>query len=209
MAEYSLGKGEISVQLRVEAPCPHGEMDHHAPLRTVSSGFESWWGYYRSMAPVRILKGFLRPEEKKILMDIAAGKHQDWWPCGTPNWQPGRQNTGYEKLPLRDRFAALPLVVRSAREVGVHDDFWDCYILRYPDKGFIPPHVDQETMGHKKHARLNAVLQSPKAGGILKIENEVVELEELDAVLFYPGFSVHEVSPVEGERLLWSLGAWI
>lgn len=121
------------------------------------------------------------------------------------DWLPGRQGTGYEKLPLGDALPETlqPLLSRSLAALGVEVIAWDCYLLRYLTGTFVPVHVDPTD--HHRHLRLNAMVQA-SAGGELVIDGEVVALAAGDAVVFRPDVSEHEVRAGQGVRYVWSVG---
>jgi predicted 2-oxoglutarate/Fe(II)-dependent dioxygenase YbiX len=122
-------------------------------------------------------------------------------------WTPGRQGTGYDILPLRAE--PIPAIARALALLGTpFEQYWDAYLIRYLDGAHIPPHVDPAQHG-RRHRRLNAMLTRATRGGELRIDGALVELELGDAVLFYPDEERHEVAPVVGTRLLFSVGAWI
>ena len=131
-------------------------------------------------------------------------------------WIPGRQGTGYDKALLRDRLYDVegPVLQRGLKEVTggqqLPDDWelWDAWLLRYPDGAHIAPHTDPAREGHR-HVRLNALLKAPEGGGELTVDGQKVALEVGDAIVFAPDVQPHEVSRVTGERLLFSLGAWL
>ncbi len=124
-------------------------------------------------------------------------------------WLAGRQGTGYDKLPLRDPLHDHPVVARAIAALGTpFEDYWDVYLLRYPDGAHIPDHVDAAQYG-KRHRRLNAMLAEPTAGGELVIDGAHVPLAVGDAVLFEPDREVHHVTRVVGVRLMFSVGAWV
>ncbi|MDQ3336964.1 MAG: 2OG-Fe(II) oxygenase [Myxococcota bacterium] len=142
-----------------------------------------------------IIRAFLAADEVAALIALAS----------QPGWLAGRQGTGYDKLPLADH----PLVPRAIAVLGTpYENYWDVYLLRYVDGAHVPDHVDAAQHG-RRHRRLNAVLAQPRAGGALFIDDVLVELAVGDAVLFDPDREVHRVSPVEGTRLVFSVGAWI
>ena len=150
-----------------------------------------------------ILRAFLAVDEVASLCAIATSPGV---------WIAGRQGTGYDTLPLRDTFAGHPLppsTQRALAKIGrPYEDYWDAYLIRYLDGAHIPEHVDAAQHG-RRHRRINAVLAQPRAGGELRIDGVLVELDVGDAVLFEPDREIHRVSPVVGTRLLFSVGAWI
>lgn len=125
-------------------------------------------------------------------------------------WTPGRQGTGYDILPLKQVLpGAGTLVTRSLARLGTpFEDYWDVYLIRYLEGSHIARHVDDAQHG-KRHRRINALVTPPAGGGALWIDGRLIELAVGDAVRFYPDREVHEVTPVVGSRLLFSVGAWI
>jgi predicted 2-oxoglutarate/Fe(II)-dependent dioxygenase YbiX len=128
----------------------------------------------------------------------------------TTGWKPGRQQTGYDILALRDVMDRdAPLVARGLARIGVpFEDYWDVYFIRYEDGAYIPPHTDPAEHG-RIHRRINAVLLQGTGGGDLHVGGAKIELAVGDAVLFSPSSEIHEVSTVHGPRLLFSVGAWV
>jgi predicted 2-oxoglutarate/Fe(II)-dependent dioxygenase YbiX len=148
-----------------------------------------------------VLAAFLSDDEVRALRALAGGD----------GWTPGRQGTGYDILPLQAALPATPgsLIARSLALLGTpFERYWDVYLIRYRDGSFIAPHVDDAQHG-KRHRRINAVLTPADAGGELTIAGQRIALAIGDAVRFYPDREVHEVTPVVGTRLLFSVGAWI
>src|SRR5688572_16832186 len=68
---------------------------------------------------MRLLRGFLSPVEVAELGALDG------------EWLPGRQGTGYDKLPLRERLADHPAVLRARTVLVPHEDLWDVYVIRY------------------------------------------------------------------------------
>jgi hypothetical protein len=128
------------------------------------------------------------------------------------DWHEGRQGTGYEVLPLKKEltmFFTSVFVKRALRHIGEPvEDFWDTYLIRYPDGSSIPKHLDDASFG-LRHRRLNAMVTAPEDGGRLTINNIEIPLLVGDAVLFYPNEEEHEVTTVRGTRLIFSVGAWL
>ncbi len=128
----------------------------------------------------------------------------------TTGWKPGRQHTGYEILPLRAQMPReSPLVARALAQIGTpFEEFWDVYFIRYLDGACAPPHTDAAKHG-RTHRRINAVIAPAIHGGELIVEGARIDLAIGDAVLFSPCSELHEVTPVGGTRLLFSVGAWV
>jgi predicted 2-oxoglutarate/Fe(II)-dependent dioxygenase YbiX len=149
-----------------------------------------------------ILPAFLSALEVAELRERAAA---------VDGWTRGRQGTGYDILPLKQILPIGPdtLITRALAQLGTpFEDYWDVYLIRYPDGSHIPEHVDDAQHG-KRHRRINAMLASAHSGGELWIDGRRIDLSVGDAVRFYPDREVHAVSPVVGTRLLFSVGAWI
>jgi hypothetical protein len=150
-----------------------------------------------------ILKEFLHPSEIVWLRRRAEFAN---------DWHEGRQGTGYEVLHLKKELTMFftSVMVRRALEVigKPVEDFWDVYLIRYPDGSSIPKHRDDASFG-LRHRRLNVMLTPPEEGGVLTIDGTVILLGDGDAVLFYPNEEEHEVTTVKGTRLVFSVGAWL
>jgi len=145
-----------------------------------------------------VLRAFLSAEELAELRARATTNE---------GWTAGRQGTGYDILPLAER--DHPLVARALGRLGTpYEHYWDVYFIRYRDGSHIPAHTDPAQHG-KRHRRLNALIAPATSGGELRIDGALVELATGDAVMFYPDAEVHEVAPVVGTRLLFSVGAWL
>jgi hypothetical protein len=105
--------------------------------------------------------------------------------------------------------AGLPAIARAISHLGTpHEHYWDAYLIRYRDGAYVPPHVDPAQPG-RRHRRLNAMLSQAAGGGELRIGGQLIALSPGDAVLFYSDQEVHEVAPVTGTRLLFSVGVWL
>ncbi len=148
----------------------------------------------------QVIKGFLSADDIRLMVSIADARS---------HWQDGRQETGYEKLNIKDEIDCQPAIVRALGLVGAMDEFWDAYLLRYPNGAYIPTHKDDAGFGREKHMRLNALIEKPEDGGKLTINYRSVDLDVGDAVIFMPNAQVHSVSKVFGERLMFSVGCWI
>lgn len=150
----------------------------------------------------RRFPAFLAPAARAVLAALAERTES--------GWEPGRQGTGYEKLPLRgalaDREATLaPLLVQARVSLGVEPTDWDAYLLRFPEGSHVPPHRDPSSGG--RHLRLNTLVRAAAPGtGELRLEGQVFDLAEGDAVRFRSDAVTHQVSRVEGERLVFSVG---
>lgn len=150
------------------------------------------------MANYSVHRQFIVPEDVVKFRNIAA--------CSS-GWHPGRQGTGYDILSLK-KMAGAPFD-RARQLIGVqHDGAWDAYLIRYNDGSFIPPHRDDASFG-LRHRRLNVLVTAPISGGELLIGGILVSLAEGDGVMFHPNEDEHSVEPVVGERLLFSVGAWV
>lgn len=149
----------------------------------------------------RRFPAFLAPAARTALCELAERTES--------GWEPGRQGTGYEKLPLRglaDREAVLPpLLVQARVSLDVELSDWDAYLLRFRQGSYVPPHRDPTSGG--RHLRLNALVRAAAPGtGELRLEGEVFDLAAGDAVRFRSDAITHQVSRVEGERLVFSVG---
>ena len=153
-----------------------------------------------------ILHAFLLPAEIDALLRLADGPRA---------WTLGRQGTGYDISSLKGLAppaapaAGLPAIARAISHLGTpHEQYWDAYLIRYRDGAYVPPHVDPAQPG-RRHRRLNAMLSQPAGGGDLRIGGQPIALSPGDAVVFYSDQEVHEVAPVTGTRLLFSVGVWL
>lgn len=105
-------------------------------------------------------------------------------------WEKGRQNTGYEKLPLLCSRWPIP---------------FDLYLLRFREGVHIPPHTDRVESG--RHYRLNIVLKQAKLGGEFLCDSPIYESARIK--LFRPDIAEHAVGEVRsGTRYVLSLG-WV
>lgn len=156
---------------------------------------------------MNILEDFLTEEQMNRLLQIAEGSSE---------WTPGRQGTGYEILSLKE-VAKYDLLVQSLLDYCLAslgklkggDEFWDVYLIRYPDGSYIPSHKDEAALFGKRHRRLNALVKKPEAGGDLVIDGLSIDLDPGDAVVFFPDEREHEVTKCTGTRILWSVGCWL
>lgn len=146
---------------------------------------------------MKIVPNFLTSDQVEALI----------WLAGENVFSPGRQETGYDKTPVpKDLF--INLKNRSLEALGLTaNSSYDCYIVRYIEGAFIPPHLDDAPLATQHH-RINALIQRANKGGELFINNEAVSLALGDAYIFRPDTEIHEVYPViKGTRLIWTLGA--
>jgi hypothetical protein len=141
----------------------------------------------------RVLRGFLGPWDIDRLITA-------WRATSAGGWHVVRaQRQAYRFTP-----AAPPpdLMARALAELP-SEPAWrytDSFYLHYRNGDRAPPHVDP-----RSGVRLNACLIPPWAGRLV-VAGEEVWLEAGDAVVFRPSEQVHEVTPVTGERLIWSVG---
>lgn len=148
---------------------------------------------------MRIIRRFLEPIQREYLVRLAYDDYRIW--------TPGRRDTGYEHTPIDDACLAS-LVQRSlscitSEEIVGHD----IYLIRYKNGAHIPPHKDPPLMDGLRHGRLNALLVVPIEGGVFMHGNLSPQpLELYDAVVFQPDVEEHSLTPVVGERLIWSVG---
>ena len=152
---------------------------------------------------MRRVAGFLSKAEQQQLAALASSS--------SSSFVPGRQNTGYEKLPLRDRVELEPLLRRARALLAIDDDneLWDAWLLRYPTGSGVPAHVDAAD-GDFAHVRVNAIVRGANSGGVFAIDGVVIDLDVGDGVVFRPDVDVHEVSVVgAGDRVVFSVGAWV
>ena len=100
-------------------------------------------------------------------------------------WTPGRQGTGYEKLPL---FEFL---------------FCDLYLLRYTPGAHVPRH--QDPVDGRRHYRANLEIRRARLGGHFGCDGPLLQLGRLS--LFRSDLTPHWVTPVEaGTRYVLSFG---
>jgi hypothetical protein len=149
----------------------------------------------------RVVRGFLGPDDLERLHAMCASASRAW--------DRGRQDTGYAKSGVDpDDPLVAALIARSLATLypGARHGH-DAWLLRYPDGSSIPPHTDPPLRDGARHARLNALIAAPPTGGVLRLDDTVVDLAPGDAVVFYPDRVQHQVSTVTGgERWLWSVG---
>lgn len=95
-------------------------------------------------------------------------------------WQPGRQGTGYRKLPI------------------FQISFADMYLIHYPVGAYVPTHTD--VVEGKKHYRLNIILwgEDNFQGQTLFSTKRIK--------FFRPDLTPHNVDKVTKNRLVLSLG---
>lgn len=100
-------------------------------------------------------------------------------------WQTGRQNSGYDKLPLLQ---------------GKKFDFW---LLRFREGGYINWHVDKVDTG--RHYRLNIFVKPAEIGGEFRTNGSIIKNRFF--CLFRPDIHRHSVTPVnKGTRYVLSFG---
>lgn len=154
------------------------------------------------MARVRTFPAFLTSAERTLLAEIAR--------AGVLAFEPGRQQTGYQKLAVKDDGRLSSLIDRSLTLLAIPrtSAFWDAWLLFYPRGAQIPGHKDAPEAPGVGHHRLNAIV-TPATRGILVVDGEEVPLGPGDGLLFRPDLQVHAVTEIiEGERLVWSVGCW-
>ena len=147
-----------------------------------------------------IVTSFLTAAELATLRDVAR--------ASTLVWSEGRQETGYYRAAVDAAALGLDaLLDRSLAALGVDRAApHDVWLLRYPHGASIPPHVDPSPKDGQGHHRLNAVVVAPRAGGVLTLDGAPCPLGAGDAVVFRPDVQRHQLSAVDGERLVWSVG---
>lgn len=92
---------------------------------------------------------------------------------------------------------ALDVLPKWDKEVRA---FIDSFFIHYKDGDYTKPHKDQRS-GY----RLNVLIVEPVSGD-LWINGKVVKMFTGDAVVFSPDSEEHAVTPIKGERLIWSVG---
>lgn len=153
------------------------------------------------MSEWRVVREFLSPADREALRALCSEIDRAW--------DRGRQETGYLKSAIDpdDPFVA-GLIARSLATLypGPRHGH-DAWLLRYPEATSIPPHTDPALRDGARHARLNAIIAAPPSGGVLALDDTLIELGLGDAVVFYPDRVQHQVSTVTGgERWIWSVG---
>lgn len=100
-------------------------------------------------------------------------------------WVPGRQRTGYEKLPLFE----LP--------------FCDLYLLRYVPGTHVPKH--QDPVQGRRHYRANLEIRRAREGGKFHCDGPLFKMGRLS--IFRSDATPHWVTRVEsGTRYVLSFG---
>jgi Rps23 Pro-64 3,4-dihydroxylase Tpa1-like proline 4-hydroxylase len=122
----------------------------------------------------------------------------------------GRQGTGYLVTPVVDRPDFEQIINDALSYLAVTDkEKMDAYLLKYPDGSYIASHLDTSSMFGKRHIRLNCLVKKATSGGELIVREERIDLEVGDAYIFHPDEMEHQVTPVVGERLIFTVGALI
>lgn len=150
---------------------------------------------------------FLRPLDIKFLNRLAEVES---------GWMDGRQATGYQILPISQMVECQDIIRRCKRALNAEKaEHWDAYLIKYTDGTFVPPHKDPAEISNMRHTRINTLLKRPDSGGEFKLHEtphgtySSAKHQEGDAIIFYPDKLVHEVTKVEGTRLVLSVGAWL
>ncbi len=146
---------------------------------------------------MRTLRGFVNEAELAELRALRV----------RPGFEPGRQGTGYDRLPVLD-LSTLGMRMKCLRELGMPVTTpHDCFLLRFPPGSHIPPHrdlVDPE----REHHRINILVDEAPEGGELVMYGMRYPLHAGDAYAFRPDLEEHEVTPVIGAtRYVFSVGA--
>lgn len=128
-------------------------------------------------------------------------------------YEPGRQETGYEKLNVVGDEKLQSLIRHSVRRLhpaqprGDVELTVDAWVLRYREGSFIPPHRDPSPGEGFVHARMNYMLLEPDEGGELYVEGRLEKMHFHYAYLFRPDLLEHEMKPItKGMRLVFSVG---
>lgn len=138
---------------------------------------------------MRRIVGFLSPTDLVVLR-AAAVKLYGY-----------RTDRGYTYVPVDPVPLAMQALHLRARVELPAQGQVDCFFLRYTNGQAAALHTDPG-----RHARLIALVDAPTGGGELIIAGEPARLHEGDAVVFDPAEEEHEVTPVTGHRLVWSVG---
>lgn len=101
-------------------------------------------------------------------------------------WSPGRQGTGYRKLPI------------------ARGKTWDVYVIDYPAGSSVPTHRDP--VEGKRHYRLNVVVRGSLDA--FYIAGDGCAWRRGRITLFRPDTVFHGVWPVRSRRIVISIG-WV
>jgi len=112
-----------------------------------------------------------------------------------------RRSYRFEWIGSRPEVRADPTYRRALAALGYRGEVTDAFLAHYSHGQGVAPHTDAHRL-----RRLNVLLVAPRAGGELTIDGEVAPLGVGDGVIFEPSRQMHSVSPVDGERLVWSVG---
>ena len=105
-------------------------------------------------------------------------------------WQPGRRQTGYEKMLLIQGRFPVP---------------FDICLLKFPEGSEVPEHVDEVTCG--EHHRVNVVLRHAREGGEFICKTPLWENSRIK--YFRPDIAPHGVTRISrGVRFVLSIG-WL
>lgn len=147
------------------------------------------------------------PDHVRMLPKWLTAHEQAHLDNHTPSdgWEPGRQGGGYHKRNIENLRPMRRIVVRALAELG-EPTLYDAWLMRYPSGSSIPPHIDPQISG-MQHVRLNAIINRG-FGGLLRVSEVDLPLDEGDAYIFRPDLVKHEVGIIEtGTRLVLSVGA--
>lgn len=147
---------------------------------------------------MRVLSAFLTAADHALLAPF----------LDHDGYEPGRQGTGYDKLVIPPSADTAPLRRRCLDALGLAPDTaHDCYIVRYVEGTFIPPHKDDAPVAASHH-RINCVVQQCAAGGALVVDGTTYPLAAGDAYVFRPDLEEHEVTTITaGARYVFTVGA--
>lgn len=149
---------------------------------------------------MRLIRQFLEPIQREYLLRLAYDDYRIW--------TAGSHGTGYVHTPVVDDYALAPLIQRSLACITPEEILVkDVYLIRYDNGASIPLHKDPPLADGMRHGRLNALLSAPVEGGVFMHGAFSPQLMLVrDAVVFQPDVEEHGLTPLRGERLIWSVG---
>jgi hypothetical protein len=141
---------------------------------------------------MKVLQGFLSHGEVENLKLL-------WVEHLVGGWAVGGDRK-YEIVPIE--FPPLCLLDKTLPELPKKPGliYVESFFIHYGNGGYTMPHTDFRT-GH----RINILLVAPEEGELV-INGLPVPMKVGDGVVFEPDTEMHEVTPIKGERLIWSVG---
>jgi len=156
------------------------------------------------------VEGFFDGPEIQFLLNLRDSYDEGDWAPGRQAYQCDSAEKYLKVLVAQDRnlYNDDPLdelIFKCMTKIAKPPTNWDCYLIDFPDKSRILPHIDPLDKDGLNHVRMNVIIERGKGGHFI-IDGKCPKSRLGDGMIFYPDRQRHELTEVLGRRTVFSVG---